>query len=92
MSQWVKDAALSLLWCGFDPWPGNIHMPQVCQKREEIILVSHNYRKWSITLGRNKSKQVYTHKFQLAWDMALTPLTHEFPPIAGPGKTHLLHR
>ena len=20
-SQWVKDLALSLLWCGFDPWP-----------------------------------------------------------------------
>ena len=22
----VKDPALSLLWCGFDPWPGNFHM------------------------------------------------------------------
>lgn len=22
----VKDLALSLLWFGFDPWPGNFHM------------------------------------------------------------------
>ena len=32
MAQWVKDLALSrqwlglLLWCGFDPWPGNFFM------------------------------------------------------------------
>ena len=23
----VKDSALSLLWCGFDPWPGNFRVP-----------------------------------------------------------------
>ena len=23
----VKDLALSLLWCGFNPWPGNFCMP-----------------------------------------------------------------
>ena len=23
----VKDSALSLLWLGFDPWPGNFGMP-----------------------------------------------------------------
>ena len=34
----VKDPALSLLclrlllWHGFDPWPGNFHMPQVWPK------------------------------------------------------------
>ena len=22
VAQWVKDLALSLLWCGFDSWPG----------------------------------------------------------------------
>ena len=27
MAQWVKDPALLLLWHGFDPWPGNFHMP-----------------------------------------------------------------
>ena len=23
----VKDLVLSLLWCGLDPWPGNLRMP-----------------------------------------------------------------
>ena len=30
MAQWVKDQLLSLgsmLWHGFNPWPGNFHMP-----------------------------------------------------------------
>ena len=27
VAQWVKDLALSLLWCGFYPWPGNSHIP-----------------------------------------------------------------
>ena len=27
MAQLVKDLSLSLLWHGFDPWPGNFHMP-----------------------------------------------------------------
>ena len=32
VAQWVKDPVLSLqclrllLWCGFDPWPGNSHV------------------------------------------------------------------
>ena len=25
VTQQVKDPALSPLWCGFDPWPGNFH-------------------------------------------------------------------
>ena len=35
VAQQVKDLALSLLqlgallWYGFDPWPGNVYMPQV---------------------------------------------------------------
>ena len=28
VAQWVKDLALSLLWLGFDPWPGNVHKMQ----------------------------------------------------------------
>ena len=38
MAGWVKDPAFSLfwlgslLWLGFDPWPGNFHMPQVQTK------------------------------------------------------------
>ena len=40
VAQKVKDLALSLLWlwlllwCGFDPWPGNFHMPQVWPKNQ----------------------------------------------------------
>ena len=40
VSQWVKDLALSLLWLwlllwfGFDPWPGNFHMPQMQPKKK----------------------------------------------------------
>ena len=39
MVQWVKDLALSpqqlgsLLQLGFDPWPGNFHMPRARPKR-----------------------------------------------------------
>ena len=29
MAQQMKDLALSLLWHGFDPWPGNICALQV---------------------------------------------------------------
>ena len=38
MVQWVQDPELSLLrlgsllWCGFDPWPGNALMLQVQPK------------------------------------------------------------
>ena len=27
MAQWVKDPALSLLWCRFHLWPRSFHMP-----------------------------------------------------------------
>ena len=36
MPEWVKDPAVSLLCCRFDPWPGNFHMLQVWQKTEEL--------------------------------------------------------
>ena len=32
MVQQVRDAALSLLWLGSDPWPGNFHTSQVQPK------------------------------------------------------------
>ena len=41
MTQQVKDPALSLLWLrlhlwlGFDPWPGNGHVPQAWQKKKK---------------------------------------------------------
>ena len=35
MVEWVKDPALSLLWCRFDSWPRNFCMPQVWQKERK---------------------------------------------------------
>ena len=39
VAQWVKDLALSLLWYGFDPWPGNFLMlwawPKKKKKKKE---------------------------------------------------------
>ena len=35
MVQRVKDLALSLLWLGMNPWPGNFHMPRVWPKKKE---------------------------------------------------------
>lgn len=41
VAQWVKNLALSLqrlrvlLWCGFDPRPGNFHMPRAWPKKRE---------------------------------------------------------
>ena len=35
MAQWVKDLLLSLLWCGFNPWPRNFHMPQAQSKKKK---------------------------------------------------------
>ena len=35
VAQQVKDLALSLLWCRFDPWPGNFHMPWAWPKKEK---------------------------------------------------------
>ena len=40
-AKWVKDLVLLQLWCrskmqlGFDPWPGNFHMPLAWQKMEK---------------------------------------------------------
>ena len=42
MAQWVKDPALSLLWlslmlwCAFDPWPGNVCILWVCLKKDLV--------------------------------------------------------
>ena len=42
MVQWVKDLVLSLwwlqslLWHGFDPWPGNFHILRAWPKKSDI--------------------------------------------------------
>ena len=33
MAQWVRDLVLSLLWHGFDPWPGNFLILWVWPKK-----------------------------------------------------------
>ena len=49
VAQWGKDRALSLLWCRFDPWPGNFLTPsewpeefalhiQVCEKKGRCVM------------------------------------------------------
>ena len=35
MAHRVKYLALSLLWCGFDLWPENFHMPQAWPKKKK---------------------------------------------------------
>ena len=44
-AQWIKDLVLVQLWCrlqlwlGFDPWPGNVHMPWVWPKKKKKISI-----------------------------------------------------
>ena len=33
---WVKDRALSLLWCGFNPWPGNFCLTVGVAKKVKV--------------------------------------------------------
>ena len=41
VAQWVKDPVLSLQWLGlvpchgFDPWPGDFHVPQVWPEKKK---------------------------------------------------------
>ena len=52
----VKDLALSLLWCKFDPWPRNFHMLQGWPKRKkerekiktELRKISTKYNVWTV--------------------------------------------
>ena len=60
MAQQVKDPALSLLWCGFDPWPGKFctpeNMPPPQKKREREI----QNKKSKILKMKTKSKLYIT--------------------------------
>ena len=40
MDQWVKDPTLSLLWCRFNPWPGNFYRPIPVAKIIIIIIIT----------------------------------------------------
>ena len=35
MSLAVKDSALSLMWLGLSPWPGNFHIPWAQPKKKK---------------------------------------------------------
>lgn len=52
MAQHVKDLALSLLSCGFHPWPWNFHMPQAWPKKLKknlSIEEATEHKRWSQT-------------------------------------------
>ena len=58
MEQQVKDLVLSLqqlrslLWHGFNPWPGNFHMPQAWPKKCEFVTLSNfHLRNYFTSLG-----------------------------------------
>ena len=41
--QYLKDLALSLLRCGFDPWPENFHTPWAWLKRKKKVAHSFSF-------------------------------------------------
>ena len=51
----IKDPALSPLWLGFDPWPGNFHMPGTLSKTKP----NKTYMLW-IPMKDVKSSEVTT--------------------------------
>ena len=70
-SQWVKDPASQRLQLRFDPWPGNLHVPQ---KRP---------KKWQKDQKTNKQKQTkknFTEK--VVWFLGLTLKIHMVLKIA----------
>ena len=65
MAQWVKDLVLSLLWLGsllwhgFNPWPGNFRMPQVWPKKKKKKGLGE-MAAWKISLGAYIQKMIYS--------------------------------
>ena len=59
--QWVKDLAVSLLWlwlqlwCGFDPWPRNLHMLEVWKKNYLESFLKMQIRGVPVWLSRNET-------------------------------------
>ena len=49
MVQWITNPVLSLqklgllLWCGFDPWPGNFHTLQDVAKKKKKITFEEEF-------------------------------------------------
>ena len=71
LAQWVKDLVLSLQqlellpWHGFDPWPGNFHMPQTRpQKRQHSVSIRIKHRS---TEDDSESRNQLTHLWPLTF-------------------------
>ena len=47
----VKDLELSLLWLGFDPWPGNFHMLWAWPKKASIWVPPEVSPTWAVVHG-----------------------------------------
>ena len=51
VAQWVKDSALSLQQLGFDPWPGNFHMPRdVAKKKGKVYPINSNQKQTGVAI------------------------------------------
>ena len=61
MAQQVKDLALSPLWRGFNPWPGNFGMPLAWPKKD------HKKRK-EIKVYRSRVKLGWAFKKVFSWE------------------------
>ena len=83
MAQWVKDPELSLLelllWCGFDPWPRNFHMPvEAPQKKKKKRKEKRKRNNYSAMRGKKQNKKnrtktlnILSHSFHLPWKALL---------------------
>ena len=58
MAQWVNDPVLSLLWLGFDLWPGNLCMPQVRAKNKHTLIINKKKK-----VKKNKSLMILALTF-----------------------------
>ena len=54
VTPWIRDPVLSPLWCGFDPWPGNLHMlwaqPSPSKKRGQGQTMSEKRERLSVLI------------------------------------------
>ena len=65
MGQWVTDPALSLqwlrllMWCRFDPWPGNFYMLWVWPKKQKQKLNSEKLFSASTSSSKSVTAGIY---------------------------------
>ena len=54
----VRDLELSLLWCGFDPWPRNFHMLQMWPNKNKNKMKQTNKKIGLLWLSRLRTQLV----------------------------------